>query len=222
MPEGSPNGDVTGLDSRQGYDADRQLTTILDALLLGAVIIDPQKHRIVYANAEAAALIGIPVADMLGRVCHQFICPAAAGQCPITDLQQDIDHSERCVLNREGETIPIIKTVKKIAFAGRGHLLEIFMNISAVKEKERLQGVLEMAGAAAHHLGQPLQILLAGTEYLQRQPATDASAEVVTEMLSAVRRLKSVIHRIQNITRYETEEYLRGRRIVDLDRASRF
>jgi hypothetical protein len=28
-------------------------------------------------------------------------------------------------------------------------------------------------------------------------------------------------HRIQNITRYETEEYRRGRRIVDIDRASR-
>jgi hypothetical protein len=27
--------------------------------------------------------------------------------------------------------------------------------------------------------------------------------------------------RIQNITRYETEKYLRGKRIVDLDRASR-
>jgi signal transduction histidine kinase len=159
---------------------------------------------------------------MLGRICHQFICPAAVGQCPITDLHQEIDHSERCVLNRAGEKIPIIKSAKQIVFSGGSHLLEVFMDISAVKEKERLQGVLEMAGAAAHHLGQPLQILLSGTEYLQRQPATDTSAEVVKEMLRAIRRLKSVIHRIQNITRYETEEYLRGKRIVDLDRASRF
>ena len=53
-------------------------------------------------------------------------------------------------------------------------------------------------------LGQHLQILLAGTEYLQRQPPTGTSAEVMEEMLRAVRRLKSVIHRIQNITRYET------------------
>jgi signal transduction histidine kinase len=208
--------------SMRGNAADQRLTTILDALLLGAVIIDPPKHRIVYANAEAAALIGIPVTDLLGRVCHQFICPAAVGQCPITDRHQEIDHSERCVLDRAGAKIPIIKSAKQIVFAGRSHLLEVFMDISAVKEKERLQGVLEMAGAAAHHLGQPLQILLSGAEYLQRQPATEGSAEVVKEMLGAIRRLKSVIHRIQNITRYETEEYLRGRRIVDIDRASRF
>jgi hypothetical protein len=39
-------------------------------------------------------------------------------------------------------------------------------------------------------------------------------------MFKAARNLKSIIHRIQNITHYKTEEYLRGRRIVDIDRAS--
>ena len=200
--------------------ADRRLTAILDALLLGAIIIDPERHLIVYANAEAAAIIGSPVEEMQGRVCHQFICPVAVGQCPITDRHQEIDHSERCVLNRDGEKIPLLKTVKKIPFAGRGHLLETFRDISSLKEKERLQGVLEMAGAAAHHLGQPLQILLTGIEYLSRQPSSGASQDLVEEMLRAVRNLKSIIHRIQNITRYKTEEYVLGKRIVDLDESS--
>jgi hypothetical protein len=48
---------------------------------------------------------------MLGKVCHQFICPVAAGQCPITDLHQDIDHSERCVLDHAGEKIPRISSI---------------------------------------------------------------------------------------------------------------
>jgi len=117
--------------SDQGNAADRRLTAILDVLLLEAVIVDPQKHRIVDANCKAAILIGSPVADMVGRVCHRFICPAAAGQGPITDLHQEIDHSERCVLNRAGESVPIIKTVKKIVFAVRIHLLGIFMDICA-------------------------------------------------------------------------------------------
>jgi|GEM_PF-3421182 len=200
--------------------ADRRLIAILDAMLLGAIIIDPERHRIVYANAEAAALIGSSVEDMQGQICHQFICPVAVGQCPITDLKQEVDHSERCVLNRAGEKIPILKTVKKIDFAGRGHLLETFMDISAVKEKERLQGVLEMAGAASHHLGQPLQILLTSMEYLARHPSGDQPPELLEAMLTAARDLKSIVHRIQNITQYKTEAYIRGRRIVDIDKAS--
>jgi hypothetical protein len=35
-------------------DADRRLVALLDTLLPGAVIFDPERHRIVYANAEAA------------------------------------------------------------------------------------------------------------------------------------------------------------------------
>lgn len=207
-------------DARDDSGADRRLTTILDALLVGVVIIDPDRHRIVYANAEAAAMVGRPAMELAGRTCHQVICPAAVGQCPITDLHQDIDHSERCVLDPSGNRVPILKTVKKIPFAGRPHLLETFMDISAVKEKERLAGVLEMAGAASHHLGQPLQILLTGSEYLRRHSLPKASAEVVDEMLTAAHRLKSIVHRIQNITHYQTEEYLRGRHIVDLNNAS--
>ena len=210
----------TAVDTRPYSAADKRLTAILDSLLIGAVIIDPARHRIVYVNAEAAAMINSPVADMLGNVCHQFICPVATGQCPITDLHQDIDHSELCALNHAGEKIPILKTVKKIQFAGREHLLETFMDISAVKEKERLQGVLEMAGAASHHVGQPLQILLTGIEYLNRNPSEKQHHDMAAEMLKATNKLKTIIHRIQNITQYATEEYVQGQRIVDIEKAS--
>jgi hypothetical protein len=42
----------------------------------------------------------------------------------------------------------------------------------------------------------------------------------VGKMLKATRKLKAIIHRIQNITQYETEEYIKGKRIVDLEKAS--
>jgi len=113
MVEGIKRTAATGHDLQDWRAADRRLTAILDTLMLGAILIDPAKHRIVYANPEAATMIGSPVEDMVGQVCHQFICPVAVGQCPITDLHQEIDHSERCVLNRAGEKIPILKTVRK-------------------------------------------------------------------------------------------------------------
>jgi hypothetical protein len=113
MDEGKNNRAVAGEDCRPWNKADRRLTAILDALLLGAVIIEPEQHLIVYANAEAAALIGSTMENMQGQICHQFICPVAVGQCPITDLHQELDHSERCALNRAGEKIPILKTAKK-------------------------------------------------------------------------------------------------------------
>lgn len=89
----------------------------------GTILIDSAKHRIVCANHEAAAMIGSPVEGMMGQVCHQFVCPAALGRCPLTVLHQEIDHSERCMLNCAGKIIPILKSVRKTHFAGRDLLL---------------------------------------------------------------------------------------------------
>jgi nitrogen-specific signal transduction histidine kinase len=200
--------------------ADRNLLAILDSLFMGVMIIDPTDHIIVYANDEAAGMMTRPPGEIIGRVCHDHVCPAEMGKCPITDLGQEIDKSERCVLNCKREKVPIIKTVKWITYNGRPHLLESFLDISAIKEKEKLEGVLEMAGAAAHHLSQPTQVLLSGAAYLKREQFDDHVREMADIMLDALNRLRDLIGRIQSITRYESEAYVQGKRIVDIYKAS--
>lgn len=201
-------------------EADRNLLVILDSLFMGVMIIDPADHVIVYANGEAAGMMSRSPGEILGRVCHDHVCPAETGKCPITDLGQEIDHSERCVLNRNREKVPIIKTVKWIVFNGRPHLLESFLDISAIKEREKLEGVLEMAGAAAHHLSQPTQVLLSGASYLNREHFDENVREMADIMLEALKRMRELIGRIQSITRYESESYVQGKRIVDIYKAS--
>ena len=199
---------------------DRNLLAILDSLYMGVMIIDPTAHLIVYANDEAADMMIRPPGEIIGRVCHDHVCPAETGKCPITDLGQEIDHSERCVLNRKRDKVPIIKTVKWITFNGRPHLLESFLDISTIKEKEKLEGVLEMAGAAAHHLSQPIQVLLSGATYLKREKFDDPVREMADIMLDSLNRLRELIGRIQAITRYESEAYVQGKRIVDIYKSS--
>lgn len=77
-------------------------------------------------------------------------------------------------------------------------------------------GVFEVAGAAAHHLSQPIQVLLSGANYLQRGKFDGFVREMTDVMLEAVARLKERIDRIQAITRYENEAYVQGKRIVDV------
>ena len=110
--------------------ADKRLINVLDGMLVGAIIIDPWSHTIVYANAEAGITVKREASDLLGHVCHNFICPILAGNCPITEQGRAVDRSERCVLDREGNRIPIVKSVCKIEFDGRIHFLETFMKIS--------------------------------------------------------------------------------------------
>jgi PAS domain S-box-containing protein len=120
--------------------SETQLKTILDNVQAGIVILDPEAHVIVDVNPVAARLIGAPRDEIVGEVCHKYICPADQGRCPITDLGQSVDNSERELLTVDGRKRPIMKTVSRVMLAGRIHLLESFVDITQLK---RAQQVME-------------------------------------------------------------------------------
>gem|GEM_PF-985215 len=109
------------------------LADVLNSLKAGVVIIDPETCRIVDANPYAADLIGLNPGRIVGKVCHHFICPQTEGNCPIVDLNQEIDNSERLLLTHDGQNVPILKSVSRIQRKGRDLLLECFTDIRQLK-----------------------------------------------------------------------------------------
>ena len=110
---------------------------VFDGVETGIFIIDPETHRIVDANPVALELAGAPVDKVVGAVCHSFVCPAEKGRCPVTDLGQTVDNSERVLLTVKGEKRSIIKTVKPVEMGGRQYLLESFLDITGRKRAEK-------------------------------------------------------------------------------------
>jgi PAS domain S-box-containing protein len=102
----------------------------------GIVIIDPSDHRIVDVNPYISNLVGLPKEQIVGKVCHVFICPAQWGKCPITDLGQCVDNSERVLIAADGRKIPIIKTVVPIEFGQKNYLIENIHDITESKKAE--------------------------------------------------------------------------------------
>ncbi len=86
----------------------------------------------------------------------------------------------------------------------------------------RLQGVLEMAGAAAHEFSQPLQALEFDAEFLEERlsGADEDAAETLRSVKDNLKTLSELISKVQNITTYEVKRYSRDRNIIDLGRAS--
>ncbi len=118
-------------------ESEERLRVILDNVQTGVLIIDPDTHTIVDANPMAAGLIGTPREQLLGKTCYQHICPAEVGHCPITDLGQAIDNSERVLLRSDGARCAVLKTVVPILLNGRPHLLESFVDITDRKQAEQ-------------------------------------------------------------------------------------
>ena len=119
-------------------EGEDRLREILYSMQIGIVVIDELTHRILDVNEKAAEMIGAPKNQFLGSLCHQYICPAEKGHCPITDLGKTVDNAERVLLRASGEKMPIIKTVVRSGLNGRNCLIESFIDITERKKMEEV------------------------------------------------------------------------------------
>ncbi|MBU0716441.1 MAG: PAS domain S-box protein [Verrucomicrobia bacterium] len=117
-------------------ESENQLKKVFDSVKTGIVVIDSSDLHILEINRTASEMIGLPRNEIVGKICHRFICPAEEGKCPIKHLGQNADNSERVLLAGDGRTIPVLKTVTPITLRGRKCFLESFVDITERKLSE--------------------------------------------------------------------------------------
>jgi PAS domain S-box-containing protein len=109
---------------------------VFDRIQTGILIIEPETHTIIDANDHAESLLGVKKDKLIGKVCHDFVCPAHCGECPITDLHKTFHNTERVLISASGERIPILKTVAPATIGGKAYLVESFVDIRDRKKAE--------------------------------------------------------------------------------------
>jgi len=84
-------------------------------------------------------------------------------------------------------------------------------------EMDRLRTAVELAGAAAHEIRQPLTALITSFDLLKLKPASDpAMAEQLDMMIAECRRIDAVLAGMLHLTEYRTKSYIGDIRITDL------
>ena len=87
-------------------------------------------------------------------------------------------------------------------------------------EREKLQSILEIAGAVCHELNQPMQAISGYSEMLMADISKDNPLyEDFKEIKRQIVRMANITKKLMRITRYETRDYIGGRRIIDIDKA---
>ncbi|MEJ2732485.1 MAG: GAF domain-containing protein [Anaerolineae bacterium] len=129
--------------------AQRSMQLLIDSMPFGVMIVGQDK-RIRHANQSALASMGYESVDqVLGRICQETMCPAEADRCPILDLGQRLDRSERVLLTNQGQAVPILKSAVPLTLGKEKVLLEAFIDITEQREAqaeiERLARALEAA-----------------------------------------------------------------------------
>lgn len=88
-------------------------------------------------------------------------------------------------------------------------------------EREKLQGVIEMAGAACHELTQPMQSISGFSEVLLMQlPVDNPLYKKIARINQQIIKMAEITRKMMLITRYETKEYTNGQKIIDIDKSA--
>ncbi|GAB6037530.1 hypothetical protein JCM15519_20890 [Fundidesulfovibrio butyratiphilus] len=143
---------------RELRESEELQRSVMESLPIGMVIIDPKTRVIEQVNSAAAFMFGAPPEAICGHRCHQFLCPANEYACPIGDLGQTVDNSDRLMIRADGSEIPVLKTVTVISLRGEPKYLECLVDISARKDAEdnliKVNKELELAIAKAERLAE--------------------------------------------------------------------
>jgi len=91
---------------------------------------------------------------------------------------------------------------------------------AALAEKEKLQGVIETAGAVCHEMNQPMQVISGLSELLMMDIEDDNPFyKKIEGIQEQIKRMAEITMKLMRITKYKAKDYLKSK-IVDIDRSS--
>jgi PAS domain S-box-containing protein len=196
---------------------------IFSSVKAGIVIIDAKTHVIVDTNPAAREMFGADEEEIVGKVCHRFICPAEAGKCPITDLGHYVDNSERTLITANGMKKSIIKYVSPTRLYGRDCLLETFIDNTQRKQAvEEAQAAYGQLSSYEKELKQKFEELQKSQERITESEKTyraifenTGTAMMIIEEDKTISLINSRFEKLSGYTKDEIEGKIKWTIFVD-------
>ncbi len=206
---------------------ERFLQTILDSLWMQLLVVDPDK-RVIMVNKHFLETNNCTEAEALGQL-YQFVSPWQTpdpSDCPVTTVLTE--RQPITVLDQiDGETgpqwferhlAPILDTDGRVSF-----VVEAVRDITDQKlleqekmERMKLQGVIEMAGTAAHELNSPLFAALGTAQLLRDDLPTQEMIEEMDMIIRNMKTMSDLTRKMTSVTGFESKEYVGETKIVTL------
>jgi len=121
-------------------------------------------------------------------------------------------HKQRKSLERTSEELKL--TVGELKKANQ----KIIEQQKALIEEERLKVLLQMTGATAHELNQPLMVLLGNLDLMKmNKDNPEQLARHMNRIEQSGTRIADIVKKIQTIRHYETKPYLGESSIINID-----
>jgi len=222
----------------------RRTTEFLERILNSAVdgiIAADLRGTILLFNHSAERICGYRGVDVIGKISVHELYPPGVAQEVMRLLRSSgrgrggrLDPVRRDLLSADGERIPVsISAAFVLDDAGREiatvgifsdlrDRLRMEERLATAQEKlaisEKQIVAIELAGAAAHELNQPLTSVMGYAQMLLRKLGSDSPHHRVVEtILTESERMAAIVRQLGSLTRYKTKTYVGGAQIIDLD-----
>ncbi|HVR60705.1 MAG TPA: PAS domain S-box protein [Polyangia bacterium] len=226
----------------------RRTTEFLERILnstVDGIIAADMRGQVLLFNQGAERICGYRAADVIGRISVKELYPPGVAQ-EVMRLIRSAEHGgggrlepvRRDLLNATGERVPVSISAalvfddggREIAtvgiFSDLRDRLRMEERLAHAQEKlalsEKQMVAIELAGAAAHELNQPLTSVMGYAQMLMRKlAAQDPHLPLVDTILREAERMAAIVRQLGSVTRYETKSYVGGAQILDLARSTR-
>lgn len=226
--------------------SERRLTDIISFLPDATFVID-KEGKIVAWNRAIEDLTGIKAEEMVGKDNYEYAIPFYGTRRPMLidlvlhgDAEIEAQYAsferlwdaafcETCgTFLKEGMWLWGAARVLRDSCNNMVGAIQSIRDISARKRmeeerlrREKLQGVLEMAGAVCHELNQPMQVVLGYSELLRMNlPDEKILPTDIETIREQIVRMGETTKKLMKITGYETTDYLGDGKIVDIEKSS--
>lgn len=225
----------------------RRTSEFLNRILNSAVdgiIAANMRGTIVLFNQGAERICGYKPADVIGRMSVKRLYPPGVAH-DVMRLIRSAEHGgggrlepvRRELLSATGERVPVSISAALVLDDGGREIatVGVFSDLrDRIRMEERLASAqeklaisqkqavaIELAGAAAHELNQPLTSVMGYAQVLIRKlGAGDPHVPIARTILEEADRMAAIVRKLGSLTRYETKSYVGGAQIIDLDRAA--
>ena len=206
--------------------------TILEHIEEGYYEVD-LKGRFTYVSGPFCRLAGLSRDQLLTMGNRDYTTPETARR--MFEVFNSVFLSDRPSKIRQFEvalgdrtmvvelTASLVRDPDRNPTGFRGLIRDVTDRIRAEerqRENERLQGVLETAGAVCHELNQPLQSVMGYSQLMELDlPSDHPLRPKLNKVLEAVDKMRRITGKLMKITRYKTVAYLGGSRIIDIEKS---
>ena len=203
------------------HENQQKTAAVLANIISGVLIIDTQTKTIVDINPAAEEIIGLPKEYIVGHECHDFVCSAERGKCPISDLGMSMNRSERMMLNGEGQKIWILKSVVPVTLSGKDYLIESFVDLRKIKEVEEKLIQARMAAETAnraksdflatmsHELRTPLNSIIGFSDLIASGSVgeiSDRQKRFIENISTSGKHLLALINNVLDLSKVEANK----------------